>query len=104
VFAYRKYEAYIVRQRGDNKRQGDLEHRRIPGGVRYEGMAALRTEARAALVKFRPATFGQAGRLEGVTPADLTLLSVLVRTHERGDPGQATVPAGTEPTPMLPPA
>ena len=35
-------------------------------------------KARLALAKFRPATFGQAGRLEGITPADLTLLSVLV--------------------------
>ncbi|MEO1279827.1 MAG: hypothetical protein AAFV77_12790 [Planctomycetota bacterium] len=41
-------------------------------------MTSLRTEARQALDRFKPSTFGQASRLEGVTPADLTLLAVLV--------------------------
>ena len=46
--------------------------------IDYHTLTHLRTEARQALIKFRPSTFGQAGRLEGITPADLTLLSVLV--------------------------
>ena len=78
VFADRKYEPYLVRQRAEIKRQAELEHRRIPEAVDYHSLTHLRTEARQALIKFRPRTFGQAGRLEGITPADLTLLSVLV--------------------------
>jgi tRNA uridine 5-carboxymethylaminomethyl modification enzyme len=47
--------------------------------VDYGAFTSLRTEARDALSRFRPETFGQAARLEGITPADLTLLAVLVR-------------------------
>jgi tRNA uridine 5-carboxymethylaminomethyl modification enzyme len=79
VFADRRYEAYIVRQRAEIKRRAEMEHRRIPAHIRYEDLPALRTETRLALARFRPATFGQAARLEGVTPADLTLLSVLAK-------------------------
>jgi tRNA uridine 5-carboxymethylaminomethyl modification enzyme len=79
VYADRVYEAYIKRQRAEIKRQAELERRRIPCEVDYTVFTNLRTEARLALVKFRPETFGQAARLEGVTPADLTLLSVLLR-------------------------
>jgi tRNA uridine 5-carboxymethylaminomethyl modification enzyme len=78
VFADRKYEPYLVRQHAEIKRQAELEHRRIPDAIDYHKLTHLRTEARQALIKFRPRTFGQAGRLEGITPADLTLLSVLV--------------------------
>ena len=57
-----------------------MERRRIPTDVDFHtlGGGVLRTEARQSLSRFRPATFGQAGRLEGVTPADLTLLAVLL--------------------------
>jgi tRNA uridine 5-carboxymethylaminomethyl modification enzyme len=41
----------------------------------------MRTEARHALARFRPATLGQAGRLEGITPADVTLLAVMLKRH-----------------------
>ncbi len=75
----RFYEHYVRRARAEIRRQGDLERRRLPADADYLGMVHLRTEARQALHRFRPATFGQAGRLEGITPADLTLLSVLVK-------------------------
>jgi tRNA uridine 5-carboxymethylaminomethyl modification enzyme len=78
VYADRRYEPYLVRQRAEIKRQAELEHRRLPENAPYESFHQMRTEARQALVRFRPATFGQAGRLEGITPADLTLLAVLV--------------------------
>jgi len=78
VFADRRYEPYLVRQRAEIKRQAELEHRRLPVDAPYESFHQMRTEARQALVRFRPRTFGQAGRLEGMTPADLTLLAVLV--------------------------
>ncbi|MEO0482343.1 MAG: tRNA uridine-5-carboxymethylaminomethyl(34) synthesis enzyme MnmG [Planctomycetota bacterium] len=76
--ADRKYEAFIDRQRAEVRRQAKIERKRLPATLDYRAMTSLRTEAREALTRFRPATFGQAGRLEGVTPADLTLLSVLV--------------------------
>ncbi|UYV11427.1 MAG: tRNA uridine-5-carboxymethylaminomethyl(34) synthesis enzyme MnmG [Phycisphaera sp.] len=78
VSAEIRYEPYIQRQAGDVKRQREMEQKRIPTHVDYLTMTSLRTEARQSLDRFRPATFGQASRLEGVTPADLTLLTVLV--------------------------
>ncbi len=78
AFADRRYAPYLARQRAEIRRQAELEHRRLPEDAPYESFHQMRTEARHALVKFRPRTFGQAGRLEGITPADLTLLAVLV--------------------------
>ncbi|MCA3006072.1 MAG: tRNA uridine-5-carboxymethylaminomethyl(34) synthesis enzyme MnmG [Planctomycetaceae bacterium] len=75
----RFYRAYIDKARAELRRTRELEHKTIPDWVDYSAMTSLRTEARTALVRFRPATMGQAGRLEGITPADLTLLGVLIR-------------------------
>ena len=79
----RRYEAYITRQKAEIRRQREMEGRGLPEGINYLAMKGLRYEAAEALDRFRPGTFGQAGRLEGVTPADLTLLSVLVRRLTR---------------------
>ena len=81
IHAERRYAAYIVRQQAEVKRQADLEHKRLPEQIDYLAITHLRPEARNALHRFRPRTFGQAARLEGLTPADITLLSVLV--HRR---------------------
>ncbi|HLP83738.1 MAG TPA: FAD-dependent oxidoreductase [Phycisphaerales bacterium] len=78
VHAERRYAAYIVRQQAEVKRHAELEHKRLPGDVNYLAIQHLRPEARQALHRFRPDTFGQAARLEGITPADITLLSVLL--------------------------
>jgi tRNA uridine 5-carboxymethylaminomethyl modification enzyme len=78
VHAERRYAAYIVRQHAEVRRQADLEHKRLPDDIDYTTITHLRPEARHALHRFRPRTFGQAARLEGLTPADITLLSVLV--------------------------
>ena len=78
VHAERRYAAYIVRQRAEVKRQAEMEHKRLPQSVDYLAIQHLRPEARQALHRFAPTTFGQAARLEGITPADITLLSVLM--------------------------
>jgi tRNA uridine 5-carboxymethylaminomethyl modification enzyme len=77
--ADRRYQAYVQRQHAEVRRAAETERRRIPPDVDYRRITAMRAEARQALDRFRPETFGQAGRLEGVTPADLTLLAVLLR-------------------------
>ncbi len=89
VHAERRYEAYIVRQRAEVRRQAELEHRPIPDTLPEGALESLRTEARHSLLRFRPRTFGQASRLEGFTPADTTLLAVLVERWRRtGAPGR----------------
>ncbi len=79
ALAERQYAGYIVRQAAEAKRHAAMESRRIPGWIDYAVIAGLRTEARNALVRFAPVTFGQASRLEGVTPADVTILLVAVK-------------------------
>ena len=76
--AERRYAAYVERQRAEVRRQAEMERRPIPQHVDFASLVTLRAEARESLARFRPRTFGQASRLEGVTPADLTLLAVLV--------------------------
>ncbi len=78
VHAERVYEPYIARQRAQIRRQSEMERRRLPRWVEYRALPGLRAEAAEALERFRPDTYAQAGRLEGVTPADLNLLSVLI--------------------------
>ncbi len=75
----KRYEPYVERQLGQIKRNAELEHRPLPDWLAYSSLESLRNEARQALDKFKPTTFGQASRLEGVTPADITLLSVLIK-------------------------
>jgi len=85
AYADRRYEGYMGRVRAEIRRHSEMEHRAIPAGVPYESFMHLRTEARQALARFQPRSFGQASRLEGMTPADVTLLAVLVdRWHRAG--------------------
>jgi tRNA uridine 5-carboxymethylaminomethyl modification enzyme len=84
VHADRRYAAYIVRMRTELRRLGEIEHRALPASMDYLTLHHLRAEARQALHRFRPRTFGQAARLEGITPADITLLRVLVHRGEGG--------------------
>ncbi|MEK6702839.1 MAG: FAD-dependent oxidoreductase, partial [Planctomycetota bacterium] len=90
--ANRKYAPFVERALLEIRRQAQTEHRGIPDDMPYDSIQALRTEARVALSRFRPRTFGQAGRLEGITPADLTLLSVLVKKHRQGGPTDERLP------------
>jgi len=87
VLAERQYAGYIKRQRAEVKRHADMERRGIPSGLDYSAVNGLRAEARLALSKFRPATFGQAARLEGVSPADMTLVLVAAERARRAAAG-----------------
>ncbi len=78
-----RYEGYIARQNAEIKRQSKADGQRIPSWLDFCTIPGLRAEAADVLAKFRPATMGQAGRLAGVTPADLTLLAVTIRRGPR---------------------
>jgi tRNA uridine 5-carboxymethylaminomethyl modification enzyme len=81
-----RYEAYLRRERAEIRRHAELESKRLPPWLDYGALEGLRREAAEALARFRPETFGQAGRLEGVTPADLSLLAV----HARRGPDRSS--------------
>ena len=76
VFNDLRYEAYIRRQAVDNRKMVEMENRALPSDLSFKSIAGLRNEAVEVLTKFRPSTLGQAGRLAGVNPADLTLVAL----------------------------
>ena len=79
-----KYAGYIARQENEIRRFADLEDKQIPLGFDYSGVPSLRMEARQKLSKIRPTTIGQASRISGVSPADISILLVWLR---RAGPG-----------------
>jgi tRNA uridine 5-carboxymethylaminomethyl modification enzyme len=79
VMTSMRYEGYIARQDTAIRRQREADGRRIPDWLDAAAVQGLRAEAAESIAKFQPATLGQAGRLAGVSPADLALLSVAIR-------------------------
>ena len=71
-----KYEGYIERQKHQVEQHRKLERKLIPEGIDYDKILSLRLEARQKLKLFRPASVGQAARISGVSPADISVLLV----------------------------
>jgi tRNA uridine 5-carboxymethylaminomethyl modification enzyme len=76
-----RYAGYIVRQQAEIKRQAKTEGRKIPPKLDPTTISGLRNEAVDVLREFKPATLGQASRLAGITPADITLISIAIGRH-----------------------
>jgi tRNA uridine 5-carboxymethylaminomethyl modification enzyme len=71
-----KYEGYIKREEDSIARAERAESKNIPNLLDYDNVRGLRVEARQKFTKIRPATLGQAGRISGITPADIALLTI----------------------------
>ena len=69
-----RYEGYIQRQKKQVSQFEKLENKRIPAGIDYDQVESLRLEARQKLKEFMPSSIGQASRISGVTPADVSVL------------------------------
>ena len=78
-----KYAGYVARQAADVRKAKRWGAVRIPDGFDYAGLPHLRTEAREKLARVRPADVGQAGRVSGITPADLSVLVVAIEAAGR---------------------
>jgi len=74
-----KYAGYIARQSNEVARGKTLETKHIPSDFNYAAVIGLRIEARQKLSAVRPTTIGQASRISGVSPADISLLLVHLR-------------------------
>lgn len=74
-----KYDGYIKREQGRIADFQTLEKQRIPPGFDYDAITALRFESREKLKKIRPENLGQAARISGVNPADISILSVWLK-------------------------
>ena len=77
-----KYEGYIKRQIQQVSMSDKLEKIRIPSDIDYSRIQHISTETRDKLAKIRPITLGQASRIGGVKPADISVLMVMIETHQ----------------------
>lgn len=71
-----KYEGYIIRQKRQVEQFKKMEKKLIPGELNYDDISSLRLEARQKLKLYRPLSIGQASRISGVSPADISVLLV----------------------------
>ena len=71
-----KYDGYIRRQLRQVEEVSRMENRKLPPDLDYSAIRGLRLEAREKLARLRPENFGQAGRVSGVSPADIAALMV----------------------------
>jgi tRNA uridine 5-carboxymethylaminomethyl modification enzyme len=94
-----KYAGYIDRQQSDIDKFKSLEGKQIPASFDYSTVPSLRSEARQKLTKLRPATLGQASRISGVSPADISILSVWLKRASASE-GGASSPISGDPTPV----
>ena len=77
-----KYEGYIARQEAQVARLRDLEKKQIPEDINYGNVQALSAEAGEKLERIRPRSLGQASRIPGVSPADISLLMVTLKKNQ----------------------
>lgn len=78
-----KYEGYIKRQEKQVEGFKKLEKKRLPEDLDYSRISGLRMEARQKLEQFRPVSIGQASRIAGVSPADISVLLVYMESYRR---------------------
>mgnify|MGYP000353822749 CR=1 FL=1 len=82
-----KYEGYIKKQMAQVERFKRMEGKRIPEGLDYQEVAGISTEGREKLGRIRPRSIGQAMRISGVSPADISVLMVYLEQRRRQDAG-----------------
>ena len=79
-----KYEGYAARQSEQNQRLEHKANQKIPDGLDYDKIAGLRSETREKLSSLRPTSLGQAARISGVTPSDVSILHIwLIQNYLR---------------------
>lgn len=84
IFA--KYEGYITKQRQEVERFMKLENKRLPENIDYHTIKELSSEAAEKLNKVRPMNIGQASRISGVSPADISVLMIALELKRRKEP------------------
>ena len=79
----KKYAGYIKRQQNEVEKFKRLEHKTIPENIDFQNLHGLSLEARLKLDKLRPVSIGQAARIAGVSPADISVLLIHLETYRR---------------------
>ena len=78
-----KYEGYIKKELEQVARFSKLESKALPADQDYTEVKGIRTEAAQKLNKFRPASIGQASRISGISPADISVLLIWLEQRRR---------------------
>ncbi len=86
-----KYEGYIRRQTADIEEMRRVEKKLLPAGIDYQKITGLRLEAIEKLNKVRPENVGQAGRISGVSPADISVLLIWLAAHGAEEKEEASL-------------
>ncbi|ERT58646.1 tRNA uridine-5-carboxymethylaminomethyl(34) synthesis enzyme MnmG [Megasphaera vaginalis (ex Srinivasan et al. 2021)] len=86
-----KYEGYITRQLEQVEKMNRFERKLLPPDFDYEGLATLSAEARQKLAEIRPRSLGQASRISGVSPADITALLIRLEQRQREGKGHVSM-------------
>jgi tRNA uridine 5-carboxymethylaminomethyl modification enzyme len=83
-----KYQGYIDRQKEEIAKQKDSEHIKLGEAVDYDQVHGLSIEARQKLMKHKPETIGQAGRISGITPATISILMIYMKRKHKKESAQ----------------
>ena len=86
-----KYEGYIERQREQVAKMNKLEQRLLPDSIDYEAIDTISSEGRQKLSDIRPRSLGQASRISGVSPADITALLIYTEQMKREGKGNVSM-------------
>lgn len=78
-----KYEGYIERQLRQVEQYKKMEKKRIPADLDYNDVSSLRLEARQKLIAYKPVSVGQASRISGVSPADISVLLIYLEHNKK---------------------
>jgi tRNA uridine 5-carboxymethylaminomethyl modification enzyme len=77
-----RYRGYVAKQQREIEKFRGMENEGIPDDFEFEGIRGLKREALEKFQRYRPISLGQAGRIEGVTPGDIAVLSVYLKKHK----------------------
>ena len=78
-----KYEGYIKKANKEAEKMLSLEEKKIPEDINYDTIPNLASEARQKLAEVRPTTIGQASRISGISPADISVLLIYLEQLKR---------------------
>jgi tRNA uridine 5-carboxymethylaminomethyl modification enzyme len=79
------YAGYLERERRQIEKFADLEKIRVPANINYQQIKGLKKESALKLAEFKPTTLGQASRISGVNPSDISVLMVFIQSRRVGD-------------------
>jgi tRNA uridine 5-carboxymethylaminomethyl modification enzyme len=90
VFYRIRYQGYMQREQRQIEKLSHIEKIRLPQAINYLEISGLRKESAQKLAELRPFTLGQASRISGVNPADISVLMVLIESQRRSSMGKSS--------------